>query len=703
MAILTPSAKQQFFDANGNPLSGGKLYTYVAGTTTPLATYTDAGAGTPNANPIILDSRGEANVWLGSSSYKLKLTTSADSELWTVDNIQSDSAKVLGDLAASGGSALVGFLQSGASATARTVQAKLRDVVSVKDFGAVGNGTTDDTAAISAACAAIQAAGGGVLYFPQGTYKIWPTLPGTPLADFSSCNNLAILGQGAKLNITYSWAGSQTQYVFKFTTCTNLHLELPEVVSAVQPVSERDVRGPVVAAFFTTCENIVIPLIKATGALAVLQWIGAYTDAVSVRSKNIFIGTGYADRCGYGTNYQFSGDNVFIGAWYSNGPHRSYFPYGVKNHVVNIYSQDQDADDCLLRSYNGKGLTNIRLNYTNVNSTAAQSAAPCVSLAPGDQTAAEFNSIEINIRANWPASGYFGNGFHLYKNDNTGGYDPTDRGHKFNNIKLRCAFTSDYASANPLQICNEAGWGSGEYINGFVIESYTQDGGGSSNISCASMQSSPQINNVASTAGFYVNFAPSTAPAILNNCKALNFTSATSDAYYAVYQNCNITTGNLQSSINKTFYNTKLGALLLNDYAKSGRGLYVASKILTGDLTGTNNVFFVKLIASGSGAFRLKYSLQDGANMTVGIKSFCASMNSLGVWTSLLAVGDEVTQRSTGTASTVTVSLVNGTAAGAYIAVSCTNYSSASAAGSFALEFMPTMADYVTSNQVIPA
>jgi hypothetical protein len=87
MATLTPVPKIQFFDINGNPLVGGKLYSYAAGTTTPLATFTDQGGGTPNANPVILDSRGEANVWLGSSSYKLRLTTAADVDIWTVDNI----------------------------------------------------------------------------------------------------------------------------------------------------------------------------------------------------------------------------------------------------------------------------------------------------------------------------------------------------------------------------------------------------------------------------------------------------------------------------------------------------------------------------------------------------------------------------------------------------------------------------------------
>lgn len=86
-ATLSPSPKQQFFDANGAPLAGGKLYSYTAGTTSPLATYVNQAGVTANTNPIILDSRGEASVWLAATSYKLRLTTADDVDIWTVDNI----------------------------------------------------------------------------------------------------------------------------------------------------------------------------------------------------------------------------------------------------------------------------------------------------------------------------------------------------------------------------------------------------------------------------------------------------------------------------------------------------------------------------------------------------------------------------------------------------------------------------------------
>lgn len=88
MAELSPAPKAQFFDANGDPLVGGKVYTYEAGTTTPLATYTDASGVFANGNPIILDARGEANIWYSSgSAYKVVLADASDAVIWTVDNI----------------------------------------------------------------------------------------------------------------------------------------------------------------------------------------------------------------------------------------------------------------------------------------------------------------------------------------------------------------------------------------------------------------------------------------------------------------------------------------------------------------------------------------------------------------------------------------------------------------------------------------
>jgi len=88
MAGLTPSPKQQIFGTDGLPLVGGKIYTYAAGTSTPIATYVDSSATTANTNPIILDSLGQANIWLiNTTAYKFVVKDADDVLLYTVDNI----------------------------------------------------------------------------------------------------------------------------------------------------------------------------------------------------------------------------------------------------------------------------------------------------------------------------------------------------------------------------------------------------------------------------------------------------------------------------------------------------------------------------------------------------------------------------------------------------------------------------------------
>jgi hypothetical protein len=78
------------------------------------------------------------------------------------------------DAAAATGANNITYTPAGVGAVATNVQTKLREFVSVKDFGAQGDNVTDDTAAIQAAIDAIEAtepAGAGVLFFPKGNYR----------------------------------------------------------------------------------------------------------------------------------------------------------------------------------------------------------------------------------------------------------------------------------------------------------------------------------------------------------------------------------------------------------------------------------------------------------------------------------------------------------------------------------------------------
>jgi len=241
----------QFFTNTGAVLTGGKIYTYAAGTTTPATTYTSSNGATAWTNPIVLDAAGRVpsggEIWLTDGViYKFVLKDSTDVLIATYDNItginsnsvaytnqqeiqtatagqtvfnlgisyqpgtnslsvfvdgvnqygpgaqyaytetDSDTITFVSGLhvgavvkftttqqqgAGAVNASQVTYNPAGTGAVAESVQAKLRQTVSVMDFGAVGDGTTDDTAAIQAAVNSLGVTGGTVL-FPKGIYAI---------------------------------------------------------------------------------------------------------------------------------------------------------------------------------------------------------------------------------------------------------------------------------------------------------------------------------------------------------------------------------------------------------------------------------------------------------------------------------------------------------------------------------------------------
>jgi hypothetical protein len=107
-------AGAQFLDANGAPLTGGLLYSYLSGTTTPATTYTSRDGGTNNTNPIVLDAAGRtpAEIWLdGGVLYKFVLTSSTYAQIGTYDSIPAinDTTSISNLITVAGTNALTGL------------------------------------------------------------------------------------------------------------------------------------------------------------------------------------------------------------------------------------------------------------------------------------------------------------------------------------------------------------------------------------------------------------------------------------------------------------------------------------------------------------------------------------------------------------------------------------------------------------------
>jgi len=95
-AALLPWVKPQFSDAAGVPVASGKLYSFIAGTTTPQPTYSDVDLADEhaNANPTLLNAAGQSStsIYLLPTGYKFRLDDADDVTLWTVDNVEDVGA-----------------------------------------------------------------------------------------------------------------------------------------------------------------------------------------------------------------------------------------------------------------------------------------------------------------------------------------------------------------------------------------------------------------------------------------------------------------------------------------------------------------------------------------------------------------------------------------------------------------------------------
>jgi hypothetical protein len=198
---------------NGSVGVGYKLHFYTTGTSTPKNTYptrADAVAGTnANANPVVAASDGRWNpIWLTGGDYKVVLKDFDDVTLETRDPADSNEES---QLSATTGAGLVGFSHS-ASYAAGTVGNHLKRFICVTDapYSATGDGTTDDTAAFTAAIAAVIVAGGGTLWIPAGTFKVTSAL--------TVASPMRFVGGGLGSIITTT---SATANVFTVTSTSN--------------------------------------------------------------------------------------------------------------------------------------------------------------------------------------------------------------------------------------------------------------------------------------------------------------------------------------------------------------------------------------------------------------------------------------------------------------------------------------------------
>lgn len=282
---LFAGAGAQFLDDSGNVLTGGLIYTYAAGTTTPLATYTSNLGTTALPNPIVLNAAGRVptgEIWLTTGfGYKFVTKDANGVLIGTYDNIPSSAQPPITNDASSiayeqgaettAGSFIIGdsylitslgttnFQTIGAGANtvgtrfiatgvgtgtgtaqlSQTVQNVLRHTVYVTDFGATGDGVTDDYPAVQAAIDYLRLATNAsntnhvgifnqapyTLHFPAGKYLLSKplifdftvNLEGETTSNYGS-EATVLQFTAITAGLVFLWSESSKYPIYNYTT-----------------------------------------------------------------------------------------------------------------------------------------------------------------------------------------------------------------------------------------------------------------------------------------------------------------------------------------------------------------------------------------------------------------------------------------------------------------------------------------------------
>ncbi len=244
----------------------------------------------------------------------------------------------------------------------------------VSNFGAVGDGVTDDTLSISAAIDYANSQGGGTIYFHAGTYKLATTSSdGTVSAHFhlTDMQDINFVGYGAVLQSTYS-STSSPAILFDCNGVRRVNFEGFDIVGtfsrALSVVSQYSIGTFFMRSQNRDAESISIKNIRASNVYDFLTCGQPPAGGYRVRNfsvENCFAVNGY-----YGLSFQNNGDNFSAINFRTYRFVRSYFPYGVDSHNVQYMSIGGDVfTDCLIKAYT-RNTRNINVRARIIGNTS---------------------------------------------------------------------------------------------------------------------------------------------------------------------------------------------------------------------------------------------------------------------------------------------------------------------------------------------
>jgi hypothetical protein len=374
----------------------------------------------------------------------------------------------------------------------------------VQDYGAVGNGVTDDTAAIQAAAAAIQAAGGGTLYFPAGTYSVFGSTTGN-LCSFTGLSGIACIGYGATIAVPAAKTITASEGIFfRFDSCTNILVDGFATNGPVLDVSSSTVKGYEFVRCVNGCKNISMPHNKVKNSLAGFITSKDVGDANTMRSQNIWIGVLDVENCWYGINGQYSGDFMQVDLLRTNTIHRSFFVFGASNLKAKILSRNHKAIDVPVTTLSGLAVVGVDIEYWSTEDSTSCGDAPKVVIGFSNETASTLRDVRVNLNVGYAGSGNTGGAaLVITKLNNSSNPDPVDRGHILDNLRVSGTITGTASYNNGGAIVTDTGatWGTGDFFRNIAFENLRITGANNQsqiNVTFGNVQDNILFKNVAS-------------------------------------------------------------------------------------------------------------------------------------------------------------------------------------------------------------
>lgn len=360
-----------------------------------------------------------------------------------------------------------------------------------EDYGAVGDGVTDDTAAFTSLATALRTAVSGTVEFaPNKTYKVYPTVSGSQnLMDLSTCKSVTINFNGSKFILPAVYT-SETTRIFLLQTCYDITINdyWAEQTGSLAASMSAGLQGIYI---FNTCQRIRVNNAYQKYGRAIVEVTRGSDLALVDRAASITVDNLHADNVFYPINFEKNGDNVTVRNMRAINSGRCYYASNVWNHDIQVDSipgsntlndVELACNTSHLEAASSNVIRNIKVRYSSRAQTNSSAFASYVAFAcqqgTGTTTAGSMRDIDLSLDINTTSSTTESIALDFYKTDSSSADDTTTRGWILENIVVSGLLSNYTNNVNLIRFGTHGTW-SGETVSNVVFRDLVTKGSGS--------------------------------------------------------------------------------------------------------------------------------------------------------------------------------------------------------------------------------